>query len=76
MKIRKTVRLPELRVTVNNNRCHRYGICQDEAGGVFLLAHDGRLRYDSRPPVEENDHVLNAARYCPMQAITVERRTR
>lgn len=76
MKVRRTARLPELRVTVNNNRCHRYGICQAEAEGVFLLAHDGRLRYDSRPPASENDEVLAAARYCPMQAITVERRTR
>ncbi|HVV24095.1 MAG TPA: ferredoxin [Pseudonocardiaceae bacterium] len=76
MKIRRTTRAPELRVTVNNNRCHRYGICQAEADGVFLLAHDGRLRFDSRPPVSENDNVLAAARYCPMQAITVERRAR
>jgi sulfoxide reductase heme-binding subunit YedZ len=75
VKIRRD-RTPELRVTVNNNRCHRYGICQAEAEGVFLLAHDGRLRYDSRPPASENEHVLAAARYCPMQAITVERRAR
>jgi sulfoxide reductase heme-binding subunit YedZ len=67
---------PELRVTVDNNRCHRYGICQAEAEGVFLLTSDGRLRYDSRPPASEHDEVLAAARYCPMQAIIVERRTR
>jgi sulfoxide reductase heme-binding subunit YedZ len=67
---------PELRVTVNNARCHRYGICQAEADGVFALATDGRLRYDSRPPVSEHDNVLAAARYCPMQAIIVERRAR
>jgi ferredoxin len=63
-------------VSVDNNRCHRYGICQAEADGVFLLAHDGRLRYETRPPVSRTEHVLAAARYCPMQAITVERRTR
>jgi ferredoxin len=67
---------PELRVSVNNARCHRYGICQSEAEGVFLLASDGRLRYDARPPTSEYDQVLAAARYCPMQAIIVERRTR
>jgi sulfoxide reductase heme-binding subunit YedZ len=75
VKIRRT-RDPELRVTVDNGRCHRYGICQGEAQGVFLLTSDGRLRYDSRPPTSERDHVLAAARYCPMQAIIVERRAR
>jgi sulfoxide reductase heme-binding subunit YedZ len=66
----------ELRVTVNNSRCHRYGICQAEAEGVFVLASDGRLRYDARPPASEHDAVLAAARYCPMQAILVEKRAR
>lgn len=75
MKIRRSDE-SELRVTVNNERCHRYGICQAEADGVFLLTSDGRLRYDSRPPVTEYDDVLAAARYCPMQAIIVERRSR
>jgi sulfoxide reductase heme-binding subunit YedZ len=74
VKIRRG-REPELRVTVNNARCHRYGICQAEAEGVFALAADGRLRYDSRPPASEHEKVLAAARYCPMQAIFVERRT-
>ena len=76
MKIRRRIEPEELRVTVNNDRCHRYGICQAEADGVFLLTSDGRLRYDSRPPPSEYDEVLAAARYCPMQAIVVERRTR
>lgn len=73
MKIRRP-REAELRVTVNNHRCHRYGFCQAEAEGVFVLTSDGRLRYDSRPPVSEHDAVLAAARYCPMQAIHVEKR--
>ena len=75
MKIRRGT-APELRVTVNNARCHRYGICQAEADSVFALASDGRLRYDARPPASEHDNVLAAARYCPMQAIIVERRAR
>ena len=37
MKIRRPAD-PELRVTVNNSRCHRYGICQAEADGAN--AHD------------------------------------
>lgn len=75
MKIRRRAD-DELLVTVNNSRCHRYGICQAEADGVFMLASDGRLRYDARPPASEHDNVLAAARYCPMQAILVERRDR
>lgn len=73
MKIRRR-REQELRVTVNNHRCHRYGFCQEEAESVFVLTSDGSLRYDARPPASENDAVLAAARYCPMQAIHVERR--
>jgi ferredoxin len=75
VKIRRR-RDPEVRVTVNNARCHRYGICQAEADGVFLLTSEGRLRYDSRPDASEHENVLAAARYCPMQAIIVERRAR
>jgi sulfoxide reductase heme-binding subunit YedZ len=67
---------PELRVSVNNARCHRYGICQAEADEVFVLTSDGRLRYDPRPAASERDNVLAAARYCPMQAIIVEKRAR
>lgn len=73
MKIRRRHE-PHLRITVDNDRCHRYGICQAEAEGVFLLTSDGRLRYDPKPPPSEHDRVLAAARYCPMQAIIVEGR--
>ncbi|HEY2696158.1 MAG TPA: ferredoxin [Pseudonocardiaceae bacterium] len=65
-----------IKVIVNNRRCHQYGICQAEAGEVFQLRANGQLRYDHRPPESERDHTLMAARYCPMQAITVLERGR
>ena len=62
-----------------------------EALGTAQRAHAGQLRRgsDGRPFIDhpvavaellinerQNDDVLAAARYCPMQAIVVERRTR
>lgn len=63
---------PKLRVSVNNRRCHRYGICQLEADEVFRIAEDGRLLFDARPPFEQHENAKMAARMCPMQAIIVE----
>jgi len=63
-----------LQVSVNNRRCHRYGICQAEAEEIFWLGSDGRLRYDTRPPPELHDQARMAARLCPMQAIVIEER--
>jgi ferredoxin len=67
---------PKLRVSVNNRRCHRYGICQLEAESVFRIAEDGRLQFDAHPPVEQHESAKMAARMCPMQAIIVEESTR
>jgi len=39
---------------------------------VFRLRSDHRLSYDSSPAPEQADQVRQAARVCPMQAITVE----
>jgi sulfoxide reductase heme-binding subunit YedZ len=66
----------QLRVTVNNHRCHRYGICEAEAPRNFKITEDGRLHYDRRPPPNERVPVRMAARACPMQAITLEERGR
>lgn len=65
-----------IRVSVNNRRCHHYGVCETEAGNVFQLTSDGRLRYDPRPPDGERDNVRMAERCCPMQAITIAERNR
>ena len=67
---------PNLRVSVNNRRCHQYGVCEAEASNVFQLATDGRLHYETLPPAAEHDRVLMAARCCPMQAIAIEELTK
>ncbi|MDT3440377.1 ferredoxin [Pseudofrankia sp. BMG5.37] len=59
-------------VSVDNNRCHLYAICQQEAPSSFLLADDHRLYYDASPPSHQMASVRQAARLCPMQAITLE----
>ena len=61
-------------VSVHNGHCHQYGICQQEAPEVFHLRSDTRLDYDRTPPAEESGRVRQAARLCPMQAITVQTR--
>jgi ferredoxin len=58
-------------VSVDNNHCHRYAICQQEAPNVFQLNNDGRLSYDPSPDPVELRAVQQAARVCPMQAIEV-----
>ncbi len=67
---------PQLRisVSVDNNHCHRYAVCQQEAPHVFQLTADGRLAYDPAPDPVHADAVRQAARVCPMQAISVEER--
>ncbi len=42
-----------------------------EAPAVFDLGVDGRLRYTARPAAADAVGVRQAARVCPMQAITV-----
>ena len=65
---------PKLLVSVHNGHCHQYGICQQEAPEVFHLRSDTRLTYDTTPPAEQSGRVRQAARLCPMQAITVATR--
>jgi sulfoxide reductase heme-binding subunit YedZ len=58
-----------IRVSVDNQRCHRYGFCQTEAPEVFKLVEDGRLQYRQDPDASQNADVRSAARACPMRAI-------
>jgi ferredoxin len=62
---------PPVKVSVNNNHCELYAICQQEAPQVFDLGADGRLRYDAAPDTAHTPAVRQAARCCPMQAITL-----
>ncbi|QFZ24357.1 ferredoxin [Saccharothrix syringae] len=65
-----------LDISVDNERCHRYGICQAEAPGLFQLIDDERLRYERRPPPEQFAKARAAARACPMRAIELRERVR
>ncbi|GDY31661.1 ferredoxin [Gandjariella thermophila] len=62
-------------VDVNNNHCKLFAICQQEAPDVFELGPDGRLRYRAHPRAEHTERVVQAARCCPMQAITLTHRS-
>lgn len=61
-----------LRISVDNQRCHRYGFCQTEAPDVFQLREDGRLAYRQQPDVARNPDVRSAVRACPMRAIQLQ----
>ena len=63
-----------VRVAVHNGHCHKYAICQQEAPEVFALRSPTRLTYDAVPSAEQTLAVRQAARLCPMQAITVDPR--
>ncbi|MEO8692419.1 MAG: ferredoxin [Acidimicrobiales bacterium] len=65
-----------IRIDVDRNHCHRYAICEQEAPDVFQMRADGRLEYRSSPDPQQRDAVRQAARVCPMQAISVEERRR
>ena len=63
-----------VRVAVHNGHCHKYAICQQEAPEVFTLRSPARLTYDAAPPADQTLRVWQAARLCPMQAITLDPR--
>ena len=65
-----------IRIHIDRNHCHRYAICEQEAPEVFRLRVDGRLEYNGAPGSQHRDAVRQAARVCPMQAITIEERQR
>lgn len=59
-------------VSVDNQRCRRYGICQAESPDLFQLLEDGRLRYVRDPENGMRAGAQAAARACPMQAIQLQ----
>jgi sulfoxide reductase heme-binding subunit YedZ len=59
----------KVRVSVDNQRCQRYGICQAESPALFQLLADGRLHYVRNPDTDDRAGAQAAARSCPMQAI-------
>lgn len=65
-----------LRISVDNHRCHQYGVCQSEAPQVFQLGQNGQLEYEKRPGPKQTPRVQAAARACPMRAIQLQGATR
>ena len=62
-----------IRVDVDHLHCGRFAMCQQEAPEVFQVS-SGRLRFQHSPDPRHLDAVRQAARVCPMQAISVEER--
>ena len=62
----------KVQVSVDNQRCKRYGICQAESPQLFQLMEDGRLRYVRDPDTDSRSQAQAAARSCPMQAIQLQ----
>jgi ferredoxin len=59
-----------MKVHVDLAVCERYGHCVFEAPAVFELDDDGELQYVADPPGGELPRVQQAARACPVAAIT------
>lgn len=60
-----------VRISVDNNRCHIYGICQQEAPEIFRISEGGSLHYNRGVPAEFAAKARQAVRCCPMQAIAI-----
>lgn len=64
---------PRYTVSVNNDRCHRFGTCQYEAPDLFQLTAVG-LRYRRSVGKQDLEQAKSAVRCCPMMAIKLEER--
>ncbi|MBU8577622.1 ferredoxin [Brevibacterium luteolum] len=64
-----------MKVHVDLNRCESNGLCVLTAPEVFELDGDQRLHYEEFPDEELWPDVEDAARNCPVQAITITRST-
>jgi ferredoxin len=58
-------------LSVDNDRCHRYGFCVAEAPELFELTASGGLRYRKTVPDAELDDARSAVRLCPTVAIAL-----
>jgi ferredoxin len=62
------------RLSVDNDRCRRYGICCAEAAQLFRLTPSGGLRYLRAVPTDALPDAKAAVRSCPTLAIELEER--
>lgn len=63
--------MKHLSVIVDLSRCEVYGQCVFAAPGVFSLHGEDSLEFDPAPDEAAREHVLRAAKACPVQAISV-----
>lgn len=62
-----------MRVTVDMDVCVSTGMCERSCPEVFEVGADGLLHVlDATPPAIHHAAVLDAAKYCPTGAISVE----
>ena len=61
-------------LSVDNDRCRRYGICVAEAPTLFRMTTDGGLKYLRSVPDREVEQAKAAVRSCPMLAIMLDER--
>lgn len=59
-----------MKVEVDMAVCERYGHCVFEAPEVFELDDEGELHHVAEPPDDELARVQQAARACPVAAIS------
>ncbi len=62
------------RLSVDNDRCRRYGLCAAEAAQLFRLTPSGGLRYLRAVSSESLPAAKAAVRSCPTLAIELEER--
>jgi len=60
-------------VSVDANKCARFGFCEQEAPSIFELRGDGRLGYKTTIPPQEVEAVVRAVKVCPARAIKLNR---
>jgi ferredoxin/DMSO/TMAO reductase YedYZ heme-binding membrane subunit len=60
-------------VSVDANKCARFGFCEQEAPSIFELRGDGRLGYKTTIPPQDVEAVVRAVKVCPARAIKLNR---
>jgi ferredoxin len=63
--------MKHLSVIVDLSRCEVYGQCVFAAPPVYTLRGEDWLEFDPAPNEAIREHILRAARACPVQAISV-----
>jgi ferredoxin len=63
--------MKHLSVIVDLSRCEVYGQCVFAAPSAFSLHGEDTLEFDPAPDEAIHEHILRAAKACPVQAISV-----